>query len=245
MNKKMRRELKESFWAPEPERRDDFLSGLRSPREPLYRFVLTQLGYIRKRGWAAAFLVLLVILGVGEYWEDISDAALFWNISAFLPFFALTAIVEVGRSNRRGMSELESCTRYHLPEILLVRMGSIGALNLTVLLGVYFFLQSRISYGTLRTIVYLFLPYVLTSALTLLIQNTRRKCDVTVCCGAVGILVSLCTAILPRIAEYLYAEKYFIAWALFFMFACGLMLRQLWKMKENMEEGLWNLYLTE
>lgn len=245
MNKRLRRELKKSFQAPEPEHREDFLSGLRSPREPLHCFVLTQLGYIRKRGWAAAFLVLLVILGVGEYWEKISDAALFWNISAFLPFFALVAVIEVGRSNRYRMSELESCTRYHLPEILLVRMGSIGALNLSVLLGVYLFLQNRISYGELRTLVYLFLPYVLTSALTLLIQNTRRKCDVTVCCGAVAIIVSLCAAILPRMAEYLYTEKYFIAWAALFLFTCGLLLKQLWKMKENMEEGLWNLYLTE
>lgn len=245
MNKRLRRKLKESFRAPEPERRDVFLSGLRSPREPLYRFVLTQLGYIRKRGWAAAFLVLLAILGIGEYWEDISDAELFWNISAFLPFFVLAAVAEAGRSNRCGMSELESCTRYHLPEVLLVRMGGIGALNLIVLLGVYFFLQGRISYGALRTVVYLFLPYVLTCALTILIQNTRRKYDVTVCCGAVGMLVSLCAAILPRMASYLYTEKYFVAWAALFVSAGCLLLRQLWKMKENMEEGLWNLYLTE
>lgn len=245
MNKRLRRELKESFRAPEPERREAFLSGLRNPREPLYRFVLTQLGYIRKRGWVAALLILLVILGIGEYWEDFSDAALFWNISTFLPFFALAAVVETGRSERYGMLELESCTRYHLPEILLVRLGSMGALNLIVLLGVYFFLQSRISYGAMRTVVYLFLPYVLTCALTLLLQNTRRKYDVTVCCGAVGILVSLCAAILPRMAEFLYTEKYFIAWAALFAFACGLLLRQLRKIKENMEEGLWNLYLTE
>ena len=245
MDLRLRKELKESFRTPEPERRDDFLSGLRSPREPLHRFVFTQLGYMRKREWTAVFLVLLVILGVGQYFEDFSGDGLLWNVSAFLPFFALAAVAEAVRSGRCGMSELESCTRYHLPEILLVRMGGIGVLNLIVLLGVYLFLQSRISYGALRTLVYLFLPYALTCALALLVQNTCKKYDVAVSCGAAGIFVSLCAAVLPRMASYLYTEKYFILWAALFVFTCGLMLWQLWKLKENVEEGSWNLYLTE
>lgn len=245
MNRKLQKELQNSFQAPGPERRDEFLMKLRQPREPLYRFVLTQIGYMHKLGWALALLILSGILGLGEYWNGISEYTQFWMVSAFLPFFALAAVLELGRSVQYGMAELESCTRYHLPEIFLVRMGSMGALNLAVLIAAFFFLQSRVSYGMVRTGVYLFLPYVLTCALTLVIQNSCKKRDTGIYCGAAGTFVSLCAAFLPEAAGGLYSGKYFMGWVVILLFACYLLVKQLWRMRKNLEEGLWNLYLTE
>lgn len=245
MRRELKKELADCFKAPGPARREEFLSRLRMPREPAYRFVMTQLSYVGKKGVAAAFLALASVVGVGKWQMHFSGDALLWMIAAVLPLFAVAVVAESGRSSRCRMAELECCCRYHLPEIMLVRTGFLCGVNLVVLFGTFLMLRGSVSYGALALGIYLFMPYLLTCVLILAIQSLNRGEEKRWYYTAAGIFVGALSFCLPGAAGELYSERYFGMWVSVFIALCYILIRQILKIKKNLEEGRWNLYLTE
>lgn len=245
MNKEFEKKLAKCFDAPRPMRREKFLSGLRMPREPWYRFVITQVSYIGKKGIIGALCVLAFVVGVGRWKLDFSGDPLLWLISAVLPLFAVAVAAESGRSACYKMAELECCCRYHLPEILLVRTGFLCGVNLLVLITVFLMLKRSVSYSALAMGIYLFLPYLLTCVLILAIQIHSRSREKRWYYTVTGLFVGMLSCYLPEAAGELYSGKYFGVWASVFAALSYILIRQILKIKKDLEEGRWSLYLTE
>ncbi|MCL2189399.1 MAG: hypothetical protein FWC16_14290 [Defluviitaleaceae bacterium] len=181
MNKKIKPQLKNVFTAPAATRKQAFFLVMESPRLSRVGFIITQIGYIRKRVWAASFaLVVSVFIGI----QNIYNMDLFiFSLAAFLPFFALLGITELAKSASFQMEELEASCRFSLADITLARLGILGLVNFVVLLIISFF----ISFAYLAL---LFTPYLMCCALSLFFINRFRGFERVQVCGIISVMVS-------------------------------------------------------
>lgn len=173
MRHDLKQELAEAFAPPPPKDRDSFLATLPYPKLTYPGFVLSQIGYIRKRIWLASLMILLV--GIGTVCILPGHAMLMvWVISALLPFLALLTAAEISRSDLFGMSEIESGCRFALPQVIGARMIILGICGFTVIAALAAGLGIFSAFGIARAALYLLTPYVLTGGISLAIFGRTR-----------------------------------------------------------------------
>ena len=128
MNKELKNALKESFEAPAPVRKKEFLRSIPTPSIGILEFVCTQAAYIRQWVWVSSALIFAAsLIGAECLKKD-----MLWNVSAFMPLLALSVLTESGRSEACGMAEFELSTRFSLKSVVLARLGILGAVNLAL-----------------------------------------------------------------------------------------------------------------
>lgn len=171
-----KQQLEEAFAPPEPKGRDSFLAAIPYPKLTRTEFVLTQLGYIRKRIWAASAAIMLTAAGgICIFPED--SLALVWVISAMIPFLGALTAAELSRSDAFGMAAMESACRFSLPQITVARMLILGICNF-VLIALLTVLSSKYTpFGFARSALCIFTPYITVSGLCLAIYNRVRGQD--------------------------------------------------------------------
>ncbi len=246
MNRQLKQELKESFAEIKPQHKTEFLQKLNMPKESKCEFVWTQLAYTHKLGWLISVALLLFVFWLGGH-RLVSDwpEHLLWMVSAVLPLFALTVMLEGSRSTTYGMAELESCTKYSLADVIMIRMGALSFCNIIVILAAFFLVRQHVSYSILQTGIYLFFPYLLTCVLTLAIQNRGAGRSTRWYCAVASGLISMLALSLPELMAEWYGQKYLNIWLILVVLLSYQIGKQIQKMKINMEAGLWSLYLTE
>jgi hypothetical protein len=129
MNINIKRSLKSAFDPPPALHRDSFLASADFPRISRAGFLVSQLGYIRKRVWAAAFVVIGITLFGTHNAPFTGNLDLLGVVSSLLPFAALVVVTEIIRSQAYNMAELEMSCRYSLNQVVLARLGIIGAVS--------------------------------------------------------------------------------------------------------------------
>ena len=240
MSRKIKKALRSAFDAPKPTRKMAFIMSFAPPRANHLDFVITQVGYIRKRIWIASFVTIALVLFGLHFQED--TKSLMWLVSSFLPFISVLGIAEIAKSTSYNMSELEMSCRYSLLDIAIARLGILGAVNGITFATITIFIARVSDTGLFVSITYLFIPYLLACLLSLFSLNRFRGKERLYICGVASCIVSVASFIFFNWTELAFTGE---RW-LFITFAVLLVLTSVEIMKfiRKMEDYQWNLSLT-
>jgi hypothetical protein len=191
VNKKIKQTMQAAFSAPKPTKKAAFLAALPYPRTRMLDFLLGQAGYIRKRVWLLSLTVMAAVLLLSRLPILHNTGDLLWLISSFLPFLALAGSAELARSVSCRMAELETSCRYDFSRVILARLVIIGAADVVVFIPVCVFCFGRADANPLLTGLRLFLPFLLTCALSLTALGRLRSRDGVYVSGAAACAASL------------------------------------------------------
>jgi len=237
MNKKLRKALKESFNAPAPTRKKEFLCNIQEPSISNFEFIRTQAAYIRKRVWGISILIFASALIASEWIER----DMLWCISAFMPLLALALITECGRAEVYGMAEFELSTRFSIKSVVLARLEIIGSSTLILLCIVTPFIAINSKSTLLGTGVYITCPYLLTAFLGFWVVRKIHGKESFYFCTGIATMVSFINIIIPQRFSILYDEQNFIWWNVALVILCVGTTSQCYKMIKQTEELAWNL----
>lgn len=113
-----------------------------------------------------------------------------WSISACIPFVALSAITENNRSSVYRMAELEMATRFSLKNVVLARLGIIGTMHLLLIALLCPFVYIDQAAITIHAGVYLLVPYLLTTFLSLTCTRKLHGPEATYLCMGIAVTIS-------------------------------------------------------
>lgn len=256
-DRELKQRIKSAFPIPKAERKEEFLAKLgsrqgertrfwgKAPAMSRRRFYLTQFGYIRKRIWLLSALLLAAAVEMTNFFRlvrpdiDIGKGIL-WSVSAVVPLLAVLVVVEMNRSFCCGMNELEMSTRHNLTEIYLARMVFLGAGNFLWMLLALFLFARESQEVVFMLIVYLMVPYLLATVLSLEISAHSRRETVLMSSVAVACAVSASYGILCGIVD-IYDARYQSFWTAGFLVLLYLTGKKMVGMKTIWEEQLCSL----
>lgn len=190
MGHHIKEEIKTAFVPPEPKGREKFLSGLRFPKMTFSDFMVSQIGYIRKRMWAASLAVLSAAAGVACIIPEDAKGIL-WMMAAVMPFLAMLTASEISRSGIFGMSEIEAGCRFSLTQVVGARMIILGVCNFLVIMAVSVISGIFTPFSVARSALYIFTPYITVSGCSLIIFNKTKGEEGGFLSAAVALLVSI------------------------------------------------------
>ncbi|SFU97174.1 hypothetical protein [Butyrivibrio sp. INlla21] len=142
------------------------------------RLVLQQAGFIRKRIWIAALLLIvlpffnIVHINVsGLYNEPDALESSLLSIAVFIPFMAAIGMLETFKAHLHGVHELEQVTVISGRRALFARMTAVGIVNFIAMaiVSICFGLTAGIS--ILRVLTIILIPYLLTMTLCMEIER--------------------------------------------------------------------------
>lgn len=244
MNRKFKAQIKSAFNAPKSAKKKEFLQYLSFPKATYTDFIFSQIGYIRKRVWLlSGAIVIGAFFGLKYVYAD-NVFCMLWLISSVLPFVTLTAVTEILRSTSYHMAELEMSCRYSLADIVLVRLGILGSTNFFAFIALLLLFIGKTNYGLLRLGAYLFVPFMLTCTLSLVLLNHFKIRETTYICGGISCFVSILNSVLVNSWQSMFTDRYLFLWEIVFFVLLSLMVFQTIKLIKKMEELGWNLPLT-
>lgn len=205
----LEQELQILFLAPEPRKREEFLAGRPWLSMSHGAFVLAQGAYIRKWVWVLSVAVFGILVGTTARWQREA----LWIAAGMMPFLALIAAQEHMRSAMYNMTELELSTRFSVKSIVLARMGLLGSFHLLLLLLLLPLLVLYGQAGILRTGVYLLVPYLMTTFLSMAWVRRVRGREAPYLCLGIAVLVSSLQMAGCSVADW-YRGKLFPWWLL-------------------------------
>lgn len=241
MNRKLKKELSECFRAPDPREKKAFLKKIPVPRANMSSFILTQIFFIRKRIWAVSILIFAAAV-LGTYIIDLNAV---WLVSSLVPLLAMEVVTESGKSGACGMEELEKSARFSLKSVVMARFLILGIFNL----GIMFFLscicREAVNMPLMRSVVYLFVPYLLTAFISLRIVRQFRSREGMYGCIVTAVLVGVCNLVIHRISANIHLSGEYVCWGIAAALLALLTGVELYKMLKETEEYRWNLSLTD
>ncbi|MCM1038842.1 MAG: hypothetical protein NC434_05910 [Ruminococcus sp.] len=229
--------LYEAFAAPVPLHKEAFLRTVPGAQIGYARFLLSQIGYIKKGTW----FVSAVIFAAALCCASAVDKDRLWFLSAMMPFAALTFTTENAKSAVYEMEEMEMAARFSLRSVMLARMGILGFFHMILLCLIVLFAGRGSDYPFIRMGIYLTVPYLLTTTLGLaLVRRIHGKESLYACLGT-AVLVSMLHIILSGKIRILYQEALFSWWAAAFIVLFVMLMAECHKTIRRMEEPVWNL----
>lgn len=251
MDKKWKQALRVGYEPPLPKEKEEFLRKLNMPKMTGLESIRCQAGYIRKRVWfLSAFITLLVIglllLDRNPKFANISEGYVsLWIAAALIPFLVLLTIVELSRSGLCGMEELELSCRYSLSQIMIARLILLGFNNVIVLFMLVLLLGTRGGGHLASSGLYIFAPYFMTCAFSMMVINRIRARESIYGCAIIACAVSLSSIILEASRKEIFTAKYHGAWAALTLFGMVLLAVQIRDLIRTTEELKWNSILTD
>lgn len=237
MNKKLKDALKDSFEAPMPVKKEEFLRGIQMPPINSFEFVYSQATYIHKWIWVLSVMIFSVALIGAEYLSK----NMLWCISSFMPLLALTIITESGRSETFGMTEFELSARFSLKSVVLARLGILGIANLILICMLVPLAIMNSETTILQTGIYLICPYLLTAFLGLWVVRKIHGKETIYLCTGIATSVSFGNMILYQSFPLIFDKHIFIWWiAAFVTLGIGVA-NQCYQVIKQTEELVWNL----
>ncbi len=235
MDKQLKLLLKTSFALQEPKDSEieKFVNSISYPKARFRQVLFSQIGYIRKRVWLLFALCVCFAFFYAEFLgvpENIVS-----GVSAILPFISLCIITEVYKSTAHNMEEVELSCKHNLPKIILMRLGILGAVSFAVL-ALLIAIVGKNDYGTLRNTVYIAVPYLLTSYISLLIVSNFRTKETLYICAAVSGAISIFALIANTNYKFIYNANLTFAWVICFAMLNGLLFFSLVKFTKLQEE---------
>jgi hypothetical protein len=243
MNRKLKKCLRQAFDAPplNEKRKNEFLLSANFPKTAGVNFLLAQIRYIRKRVWITSLLAVIPVLIFLSPRITENGPRFVWMISSLLPFIALAGITEIARSVSYNMAELEMSCQYSFSAVVLARLGILGGAD-TILFAVMTLLLHMIgNVEILRLGVYLFVPFLLTCALSLFAFNRLRSKESVYICGCISGFVSTANALVS--SQYAIFENmtfWYVSFFILLIWTAG----EIIKLIKRTGENQWNLSST-
>ena len=242
MNRQLKSQIKSAFEAPSPTRKTEFLQSLPFPKANRFDFILGQIAYIRKRVWLTSCLLLISILPGLHIFSDDNLFHSLWLVSSFLPFVVLVTLTEVARSTSYHMAEMEAACRYHLADIVLLRIGILTGFNLLLFGVIVLSFLDKFDFGLFRLGIYLLLPALLTCALSLLVMNHIRSREALYICGSISCFVGIANALFATMQHSkIFSDDYALSWSILFIALLLCTIKESLKFIKKTEELQWNL----
>lgn len=238
MDKKRIKALKQNFVPPIPQHKDKFLQHFSYPKASFKEVILSQISFIRKRTWVL-FMISVCVVFIYTRFTNVPEKMVA-GVSAILPILSLIVIIEINKSSTYNMEEMELGCKYNLAKIILMRLIILATASFLILiicvLGVM-----KSDFGLFRNIMYMSVPYLLSSYLNLLIiSKYRSKETIYMCatlCGAVSLFVMLASVRYP----FIYQNDFTYIWGSLFISLISLFFYRLIKFIKLQEEIQWNL----
>lgn len=237
---KWREELRRAFDAPQPMRKRAFLRNLNAGGMSVSAFLVSQIGYIRKRVWCVCAAIAAVSVFGAVFLPD----TVLWLISGLTPLLVLTIIAESGRSEYYQMAELEMATRFSLRSVTLARLAILGTVSL-LLLGIL--VPIGLCGGTaapVAAVLYIVTPFLLSAYAGLLIVRKLRGQEAMYICTGVSAGISMFLLLSHSLTPFIYQERCLAAWitaALVLLIGSGKEYRSIIKRTEDLA---WSLSQT-
>lgn len=242
MNKNLKKELKSTFQAPRPTRKQAFLNHFDYPKANRFDFIKSQTGYIRKRVWVLSILLFVgTLLTLYFYQTPISSL---WVVSSVLPFLLLVSMTEITRSTSYNMTELEMSCKHSFSEVILARLGILGIFNSVVLFAIVLLFISKTDLQFFRVGLYLIMPFLLNCYGSLFVVNHLPYKEAIYICGGITGFVSILNSLITTQVNNIFAEKYSMFWIMVFIVVTVLIITEIRKFMKRTEELQWNSSLT-
>ncbi|MDE6759435.1 MAG: hypothetical protein K2J90_02005 [Lachnospiraceae bacterium] len=232
MDQKMRKQLKEIYEAPKPAGKRAFFRKTELPPLNIGSILWMQCFYITKWEWIASVILLGTAVVIGSFYRE----WVFRTVLAMLPFLAVVGVSESVRSITWGMSELEMSARFSLKSVVLARMVIVGIANVVLEM----ILALLAGGNLLETVLYLFVPYLLTAYGSLILVRTISGKDGIYACAGLGVFVSMVTEFSILQYSWIYQTRYAGFWFVVVCFIMYLMIREGKRDIRKMEELVWN-----
>ena len=229
--------LKKAYAVAPSEREKIFLKAYEKRSRSFMAALRLEFRYMGLKNVLAGLVLCTVLLAL--VWVKAGDTRLKWNIASILPLFALTATELVGRSERYGMAELETASRFSLRTLRMARMLILGGISLLVLLGGGVIFRKYLQVDPVLTVGLVGIPYLLNVSGCLWL--TRKWHARESIYGCAGITVIAC--LLPSFGEVMQTNGQVNAgmvWPLMLFLAAATVREAILYMKDG-EDVVWNL----
>lgn len=233
---KLKQAFQTIYQPPKPARKYAFLNSIETSQLSVPQFLLSQIGYIRPWGWMLSIAVFVTAMLV--MWNQ--QAKAIWMVSAFMPFVALSTVVELNRSAHYKMEELELAARFSLKAVMLARMSILGLGNMILLAALSPFVVQWGHLTMVETGFYILCPYCLTTFLSLMIIRRWRRSENIYACAGMSAAISVLCCVSDKLPSFLQGTANVSSYAGVTLLLLTLML---WECKNylfNVEEYKWN-----
>lgn len=238
MNKKLKSALTQSFTPPPTQHMEEFINNIPYPKASFSKVVISQILFIQKRIW---LLFMLSICFAFCYTQFINvPENIVAAVSAVLPFFSLCTIAEVFKSAACNMEEMELACKYNLTKIMLMRLGVLGTVSF-IMLALFVLIVGKSDFGMFRNIIYITVPYLLSSYLSLSIISKYHSKETIYVCATISGTVSLVMVLAGSSYKFIYNSDYIATWVALFAVLVALLFYSLIRFTKSQEELQWNL----
>ena len=238
MDKKLKSALKQSFTPPNPTKMNDFVNSISYPKASFSEVFIAQVGFIRKRVWISFSICLIFAYFYTKQVEIPTN--MITGLSALLPLFSLITVTEIFKSTAFNMDEMELACKYSLSKIALMRLGILGIASFFVII-LCVTLAEKSNFGVFRNLIYLTVPYLISTNISLAIIAKIKNKETIYICGTVSGAVSVCMLIANSNYIFIYHYNFTAIWCILFLVLIGMMTMNLIRFKNSQEELQWNL----
>ena len=237
MNRKFKKELKSVFEVEPSKRKNAFIKQLSYPKSHTMEVILSQVGYIRKSFWIVSFGLVAFMMAILKTNEMSTETIAF--LSAVLPFFSLLGVGELHKSISHNMAELELSCKHNLGEVTLIRLVIVSSVSVCILL-MSIFIAKDIGFGLYRNTLYMTVPFLISSYLSLWIINRFKTRETIYVSGGVTVCISVLQIVCSTSVRGYYMHATMEFWVIVLLATIGLLTYEIVKLVKKTEELAWN-----
>lgn len=190
-DKELKRMLKNAYILPESDNSQRFIKEHKKRSRQLLDVIKNEFHYMGIK----SILAGLILCGLFEAIAVKGDENIMWIMSSMLPICSLIPMIQILRSGKCGMCELEAASRFSMKFIRLIRMFILGIFSSVVILGGSVFLRKIWICGMLDIVIYMLFPYFVSIWGSLFIarkwHGKESELGVPLMCIATGFLPTI------------------------------------------------------
>lgn len=206
---------------------------------------LGQVQYISPSIWLMQSAFLLIIIGLllnASGSKDLFSSAV-TILSASAPLIALAAIPELIKSFNYHTWEAEMACKFTLHKLTAIRLLIMGSIDLFVITCLVIFTSAYYELSFIHLILYVLVPFNVSSSIYLFIISKFRGKKVAYCCLGAGIFIVLGVGILSTFSR-IYTFTSTSVWIVLFFLSTSILIYEvihlLQSIQNNKEELSWN-----
>ena len=240
MDKRLDSLLKLSYTPPAPidSEMEKFIDSMSYPKAKFSEVFISQVKFIRKRIWVT-FILFSCFAFLYTVYTDIAINVVA-IVSAIFPLFSLCVITELFKDRAYNMAEMEFCCRYNLSKIMLMRLSVLGLVSF-IMLVFFVCIATKSDFGAFRNVVYISVPYLLSSYVSLMLISKFHSIDTIYICAGVSGTISVAIMLLSTHYSFIYNINFTNIWNIIFMLLIILFSYSIKQFIKSQEELQWNL----
>ncbi|MBX4264538.1 hypothetical protein [Clostridium estertheticum] len=182
------------------------------------QFILSQIGFIRKRIWIFQ-IIILVLLCLGFYnirAQDSLNFRTFSLISILAPLLLIVNVDEISRVYNKSMLEIEFSTKNSLKKVLVTKMLVLGITDCIALIIMMIFAGNLMNISILRVIMYTLVPFNLVCIGCMKLMKYFNGNELNYACVAYSALL-ITILLLGRLNDLgIYAQNFILSWIIMY-----------------------------